>query len=214
MIRYVLFLISSLIAATGCQKYRPSEGKIEIVEESYKEQEQIVPGDFDRVELSDKLSAVSLGGARNIGEFFDHRLVFYKIDYPDIKFGRTRVEELVFYFVDSALVKLRYKVRGNVSDYLLDSLGLSKFKPLDEHSKEQLEEGDIVKRYGGYYELNKTLKNYELIWRERNTISRFRVSSSDSLLSYFYYHEINGYESKIRELELLYHALDNSAVSD
>ncbi|ELR70346.1 hypothetical protein C900_04031 [Fulvivirga imtechensis AK7] len=209
-----IFFIACLVIVVGCTKYQPSDSKLEVAEEFHKDQEQRVSRDFDRLKLSDKLSAESLGGARNIGEFFDHRLIFYKIDYPAIRFARTGVEELVFYFVDSALVKLRYKVRGNVSDYLLDSLGLSKFKPLDEHSKQLLKEGDIVKKYGSYYELNKALRNYELIWRESNTVSRFRVTSGDSLLTCFYYHEMDDYQAKLRELERLYHALDNATVPD
>lgn len=211
----ILPLIMLLIAA-GCNQYRPTEARLEITKDKFKKNNELVQGDFKEVDLKQKISGVSLGGARNIGEFFDRRLIFYKVDYPAMTIGRSPVEELVFYFMDSSLVKLRYKVKGDVSDFLLDSLGLSKFKPLDEYSMQQLDSGSIVQRYGGYYELNKNLKNYELVWRDGNTVSRFRVSNraTDSLRACFFYHEIDGYDSKIREMERLYTAVDRNAYID
>ncbi|UII34918.1 hypothetical protein LVD17_13990 [Fulvivirga ulvae] len=211
----VLLLIMVFVTA-GCNQYRPTEARLEITKDNFKKNNDPVQGNFKEVGLKEKMSALSLGGARNIGEFFDHRLIFYKVDYPAMSIGRSSVEELVFYFMDSALVKLRYKVRGDVSDFLLDSLGLSRFKPLDEYSMQQLDSGSIVQRYGGYYELNKKLENYELVWREGNTVSRFRVSNraTDSLMTCFFYHEIDGYDSKIREMEQLYNAVDRNTYID
>lgn len=215
MNRISLFII--FLAFASCNKYSSTEVKLGTIKDKFKKPDQAaVPVDMKEVGLKEKMSALTLGGAQNIGEFFDRRLIFYKIDYPAVQIGPANVEELVFYFVDSALVKLRYKVRNDVSDFLLDSLGVSKFKPLDEYSRYQVDSGSIVRKYGGYYELNKKLSNYELVWREGNTVSRFRVSNrtTDSLRTCFFYHEIDGYESKIREMERLYSAIDRNVYID
>ncbi|MBL6444907.1 hypothetical protein JMN32_01210 [Fulvivirga sp. 29W222] len=214
MNRVWLLIVS--IAIVSCSEYRSTKARLDITKEKFNKPSELVQGDFKEVELKEKMSMLSLGGARNIGEFFDRRLIFYKVDYPAMTIGRAHVEELVFYFMDSALVKLRYKIKNDVSDFLLDSLGLSRFKPLDEYSKQQLDSGSIVKKYGGYYELNKALRNYELVWRDGNTVSRFRVSNraTDSLMTCFFYHEIDGYDSKIREMEQLYNAIDRNTYID
>lgn len=217
MMKLSLSLVIIALLALGCGRdYKPDRAPSQRAADTRHEISVTVENNYESAMLQDKISAVSLKSARNIGEFFDHRLKFYKIKRPALKMGPVPVDEVVFYFIDSALVKLRYQVSRNVSDYLLDSLGLSKFKPMDDHSREVLAGGTLVKRYGGMYELDKSLENYELIWRKSNTVSRFRVSSheADSIVTYYFYHELNGYDAKIRELETLYYVLDKSVALD
>lgn len=159
--------------------------------------------------LNTKHSSLNLDNAKNIGEFFDHRLKFFKIQQPKIKIHETPVEELVLYFIDSTLVKMRYQVNEEVGSFLLDSLGLSKFKPLDSISKELLKKKAVYNRITS--RLNPELKNYELIWRNDHSVKRYRVKTfKDSTVNRYYYHELLGYKKKVKELEVMYYYMENA----
>ena len=201
-------LILLLIVITACQPRReaPETPPLQPIP-------QAVPGyhandGYDSVKLATSFFDLELDQARNIGEFFDHRMKFYKVDRPGVEICGSKVEELVLYFIDSTLVRLRYAVDRNVSNQLLDSLGLSKFKPLDSLSKQLLGTRKVYDRMRR--QLDSRLSNYELIWRKGNAVSRFRVSNgaTDSLGSFLFYTEMIGYKQKVRELEAHYNYLE------
>lgn len=197
-----------LVIAVGCQ---PRKDTGFSASEKPKEKGSI---ELNSSESFDSLSVTSdFGGlgsvkARNVGEFFDHRLKFYKVDRPDMDICGSQVKELMLYFIDSSLVRLRYDVGHNVSNQLLDSLGLSRFKPLDSLSKELLRSKKVYDRIRR--RLNGRLANYELVWRKGNAVNRFRVNRNmtDSTGSYLFYTEMTGYKKKLRELEIHYNYLE------
>ena len=168
----------------------------------------------DPVELNQHFSEMQLAGVLNIGEFFDHRLKFYKVDRPDLRICGSTVNKLVLYFIDSTLVRLRYDVDTNVSNNLLDSLGLSKFKPLDSISKHLLKSRKVYNKIKG--KLDEKLSNYELVWYKGDAVSRFRVRdrAGDSTDSFLFYTEMLGYKEKRRELEAHYNYLEASLSDD
>ena len=163
---------------------------------------------YDSLPLSSNFTDLTLVGARNVGEFFDHRLVFYKVNQPGITICGSKVNALVLYFIDSALVRLRYEVDRNVSNQLLDSLGVSRFKPLDSLSKHLLGKRRVYNKIKR--QLDNRLSNYELVWRKGNAVNRFRVTHSpvDSLGHFLFYTEMKGYKKKARELETHYNYLE------
>lgn len=167
--------------------------------------------DVEELELSNSYNNMLLTNARNIGEFFDHRLRFFKIDAPKLSIGSASVDEVVLYFIDSTLARIRYTVNHDVSNYLMDSLGVSRFKPLDERSKELLASKKVWNKYKR--QLHDELENYELVWRKEDAVTRFRVHKNtlDSADSFHYYHEMPGYKAKIREIETLYNIMDKAA---
>ncbi|TRX56273.1 hypothetical protein FNH22_16675 [Fulvivirga sp. M361] len=170
--------------------------------------ERLTYASVDSIELSQHLTEIQLAGTQNIGEFFDHRLRFYKIDHPDLVICGSRVNKLLLYFIDSTLVRLRYDMAGNISNQLLDSLGLSKFKPLDDKSKQLLRTRTVYNKIQG--KLNDDLTDYELIWYKGDAVSRFRVHDpmGDSVDSFFFFTEMIGYKKKVRELEIHYNYLE------
>lgn len=166
--------------------------------------------DIEDLQLSDSYNDLNLTSARNIGEFFDHRVKFFKIDNPDMTIGHGAINEIILYYIDSTLARIRYEVTEDVSNHLMDSLGVSRFKPLDERSKELLKVKKVWNKYTR--KLHSDLKNYELVWREPNTVTRFQVhkDEKDSINSFLYYHEMTGYTSKMREIEALYTIMDKA----
>lgn len=166
--------------------------------------------DMEEIELSSSYQNMALSGARNIGEFFDHRIRFFKIDAPNMTIGNSKVDDVVLYFVDSTLARIRYSLHEDVSNFLMDSLGVSRFKPLDDRSKELLASHNVWNKYNR--KLHEDLRNYELVWRKSETVTRFRVyrNEQDSVRSFTYYHEIPGYKDKIREIETLYNIMDKA----
>lgn len=197
----ILLLISGCINKTT-QRNDESEVSGKYLEEELSEVE------IKALKLNSNYQAIDLVGTKNVGEFFDHRLRFYKIDKPDITINKTPVDELVLYFIDSALVKMRYELSNEVGSYLLDSLGMSKFKPLDDLSKDLLTRRKVYDKFTS--RLHPDLSNYELIWRTDLDIRRYRVKSYDTLTKYFFYHEMYGYRQKVRELEVMYQMLEES----
>ncbi|MEL7001739.1 MAG: hypothetical protein AAFN93_03285 [Bacteroidota bacterium] len=175
-------------------------------------EEKTIETDVAQVELTTSFKNMQLVNARNIGEFFDHRLKFFKIDAPSIVIGTSPVNEMVLYFVDSTLARIRYTLEGDVSNHLLDSLGLSRFKPLDDRSKELLASKNVWNRYNK--KLHEDLRNYELVWRKPGSVTRFRVRKDgrDSTNTFLYYHEMQGYKETIREIETIYQVMDKQAI--
>lgn len=166
----------------------------------------------DELQLSISYNDLTLVNSRNIGEFFDHRVKFFKIDAPNMSIGSSDVNEVVLYFIDSTLARIRYTLNQDVSDFLLDSLGVSRFKPLDDRSKELLASKNVWNKYNN--KLHQDLRNYELVWRKQGSVTRFRVrkDSRDSLNSFLYYHEMQGYKATIREIETIYKVMDNHTI--
>ncbi|UII20617.1 hypothetical protein [Fulvivirga ligni] len=168
-----------------------------------------IGGGTDSVVLSTSLAMVNFGYARNIGEYFDKRLKFYKLDQPNLKIHQAPVSGLVMCFIDSTLAKIRYEVDEEVGSYLLDSLGMSKFKALDDVSKEMVKKRKIYDKYCRC--LNPELKNYELIWRDESSVSRYKVKTYDSAnVKYYFSQEMYGYKNKVRELERVYQIIDKN----
>ncbi len=167
--------------------------------------------DIEEVKLASNYQQLALSNARNIGEFFDHRIKFFKIDAPAMSIGPSEVDEVVLYFVDSTLARIRYRLKEDVSNYLMDSLGVSRFKPLDERSKELLASKTVWNKYKR--KLHEDLRNYELVWRKLSSVTRFRVNrdEKDSITSFLYYHEMPGYKAKVREIETLYNLMDKTS---
>lgn len=173
-------------------------------------EEEGVEVSLDSLKLNENIDPLHINYARNIGEFFDHRLKFFAIDKPNLKINQTPVNKIVLYFVDSTLARVRYQVNEEVGSYLLDSLGLSKFKPLDSLSKALLKKKKVYDRFTS--KLNPDMHNYELIWRNHDSVKRYRVKSyPDSLITYYFYEEVHGYKKKVRELESMYSYLEHNA---
>jgi len=205
--KYVI-LVLFVVLASCTQMHSPS-AKLQ-TEQAVKRSNPIIGTEpsVASISLKSSFQLTDLSQARNIGEFFDHRLRFYKIDQSDITINRSPVDELVMYFIDSTLARIRYEVKEEIGSYLLDSLGMSKFKPLDSISKVLLKNKNVYDRITS--RLNPALHNYELIWRNESSIKRYKVKTYDSLTKYYYYHEMYGYKQKIRELEAMYYYLENS----
>ncbi len=201
-------ILLALIMIMGCQArketYENEASKPVSKEPSLSYQEE----GYDSLPLASNFTDLPLAGARNIGEFFDHRLVFYKVNRPGINICGSKVNALVLYFIDSTLVRLRYEVDRNVSNQLLDSLGLSRFKPLDSLSKHLLGKRKVYNKIKR--QLDSRLSNYELVWRKGNAVTRFRVTNGtvDSLGHFLFYTEMKGYKRKARELETHYNYLE------
>lgn len=206
--KYLIQTLIAVVLASCTQTHSPS-AKLR-AEQSIKRSKPIIGKETSVATISLKsiFQFTDLSQARNIGEFFDHRLRFYKIDQPDITINKSPVDELVMYFIDSTLARMRYEVKEEVGSYLLDSLGMSKFKPLDSISKVLLKNKNVYDRITS--RLNPELHNYELIWRNEGSVKRYKVKTYDSLTKYYYYHEMYGYKQKIRELEAMYYYLENS----
>ena len=199
------FLLVVVVIFSCCDTRKYQAEHISTTHDEIVEEEEHSPDNFDQVRLTDNISALTLGGAQNIGEFYDRRLIFYRIDNPGMKIGNSKVRELVFYFVDSALVKLRYKIRDEVGNQLLDSLGLSAFSPLDDYAVKQIETHNVISKVNGHYKLNANLNNYELIWRRDGNVSKYKASmQADSSHTYYFYHEIDDYTQQLRLLEAYY----------
>ena len=208
MIKYISGVVL-LILSISCTNQPDS-----IVKDNASTNEEVAIGvteiEEGAIELNKNFRLINLANAENIGEFYDHRLRFFEIKKPDITFYKTPVDELVLYFIDSTLVKLRYEIREDVGSYLLDSLGMSKFKPLDSLSRALIAQRQVYNKVTS--RLNPELENYELIWRDNSSVKKYKVKNyGDSLKKHYFYHEMYGFDKKIKELEVLYYYLEQAA---
>jgi len=204
--RYLLILVVSTFIACDTSEILENE---DTDTKSSVDEVEITTVKNNSFPLKNKFGSLNLDQAKNIGEFYDHRLRFFEIKNPDISFYKTPVKELVLYFIDSTLVKLRYELEEEVGSYLLDSLGMSKFKPLDSLSKALIVQKKVYNKLNA--RLNPELKNYELIWRDNSSVRKYRVKNfGDSLTKRYFYHEMYGYKKKVKELEVLYYYLEEA----
>ena len=206
-----LVLLFTIILLSSCLD-RKTPLKNEGVAVGIYKEEKLSEVEIRAFKLNANYQAADLSGAKNVGEFFDHRLRFFKIENPQLSFNRTPVKEIVLYFIDSALVKMRYELSNEVGSFLLDSLGMSRFKPLDSISKNLLSRKKVYDKYTS--RLHPDLVNYELIWRTDFDLKRYRANTLDTINQYYFYHEMYGYKQKIRELEVMYNYLEEAFPSE
>ena len=150
-----------------------------------------------------------LSGFKHFGDFFDDRLTIYFSDNPDLSIGKARVKFLMLYFIDTRLVKVRYHLDYDISNYLVDSLGVCKIKSSDVENMAILKSGTILLKSKTGIHLNPELSDYELIWDRYVVESRFVVDPDhfslydfDSTKSEFVYiDQLKSYKKRLHKLE-------------
>jgi len=165
--------------------------------------------DLDQYRLYHTIDQVDLRGFKKFGTFFGDRLSFYFLDDPEMSIGKANVHFLMLYFMDDRLVKVRYHIDDNISNYLVDSLGMCKIRTSDAANKTILETGSAVIKNKRGIRLNPALDNYELIW-DRYVVetrlvvdpdqkSQYNFKSVPS--NYVYIDQLKSYKRRISELE-------------
>lgn len=155
------------------------------------------------------IDQVELTGFKHFGDFFDDRLRFYYTDNPGLRIGKAHVQFLMLYFIDNRLVKIRYHLNNDISNYLIDSLGMCKIKSSDSTNMAILKSGPVLYRNKNRVRLNPDLDDYEMIWDRYVVESRYITDPDlhsqydfDSTRSrYVYIDQLKSFKRRIYELE-------------
>ena len=206
----LLILISACFYA--CQssentvKEKPTSEVISTAEEVKPSLPEI---NLSQFRLYHTLDQIDMAGFKRFGTFFDDRLSFYFSESPNISVGKANVHFLMLYFMDDRLVKLRYHIDADISNYLIDSLGMCKIKTSDAANKSILESGSIILKSKRGIRLNPALDKYELIWDRYVVESRLVVdpdphshySFKSAPSKYVYIDQLKSYKRRMYELE-------------
>ena len=96
------------------------------------------------------------------GGFYDNQLKVYYAKHVDQNINSAEVNFIALYFVDSLLAKVKYGLSENLTNVLIDSLGIPK---TIKHSQENIKSFDKVAYTNqSLFRLNPEIKSYKLIW--------------------------------------------------
>lgn len=137
------------------------------------------------------------------GKFFNDRISFYTVQDPGIKLYDSNVQSITLYFIDSALMRKKYMLEGDISSDLIQLFGNFKFTPLHEAEKAALRNKEVLNRSNGKVRINERLANYQLRWiQDVNTLSYVsNFNFADSTFSYELVQEVNYYRPYFRMVE-------------
>ena len=152
-----------------------------------------------KLELKIGLSKHDIDTKNLFGKFFDNRAAYYIIEKPEIFIGSARVLELTLYFVDDVLLRKKHVLHRDISNELVKAHGSFKFKPLDENSKQLIDDGAKILENKA---INSSLTDYQLRW-ESDVIRRQYLVEVDSVgEEYTYYEEHPDYKGLLRNARL------------
>ncbi|MFC2123269.1 hypothetical protein ACFLU5_00540 [Bacteroidota bacterium] len=208
----VLLCAFIIVCYSACQssKNPVEERPISKVISTPEEVKPSIPDmDLSQFRLYHTIDQIDLSGFKHFGTFFDDRLAFYFFDNPNMHIGKADIHFMMLYFMDDRLVKVRYHIDKNISNYMVDSLGMCKIKTSDASNKAILESGSVILKSKRGIRLNPALDNYELIWDRYVVESRFVVDPDlnshynfKSVRSnYVYIDQLKSYKRRIQELE-------------
>ena len=144
------------------------------------------------VALNAYRETLDLSGYKDLGSFHFRRLHFYAKENPGITIGPAEVEHVTLYFIDRYLVKIRYRLSEDVSEFLADSLATQAGKQADA-KKNWATNHQIRWRYFS------KLITYQNRCPENDLANELTGGECDS--GYWLYAELPGYRSKVNELE-------------
>jgi len=143
------------------------------------------------------------------GGFFEDRLKFFYARNPGLSFGNTDVNLIILYFLDERLVKIRYHLNHDITDHILDSLGLGALKTRYNIRKEIMATEKSIKKLKDYNKKTGNQDAYEIFWDRYIIESSYQVDPRPSNLytfdsisaHYVYIDQLKSYSKNLIKLE-------------
>jgi len=143
------------------------------------------------------------------GGFFEDRLKFFYKRNPGLSIANAGVDLLILYFLDNRLVKIRYHLDQDVTDPILDSLGLGSLETRYNIRKTVLATDKTIRRLREY-NLEKGRKDeFNIVWDRQIIESRYHVDPNpssiykfDTIKAHFVYiDQLKSYRKSLIRLE-------------
>jgi hypothetical protein len=143
------------------------------------------------------------------GGFFDNRLKFFYAAQPGLKMNNTDVDLIMLYFLDERLVKIRYHLAGDVTDSILDSLGLGILETRYNLRKKVMATDKSIRRLKDYNREKGKPDEYDIIWDRQIIESSYHVDPNPSSLytfdtiraNFVYVDQLKSYRKNLIQLE-------------
>jgi len=119
------------------------------------------------------------------GGFFEERLKFFYTNDPGLRLANADVDLLMLYFLDDRLVKIRYHLDQDITDPLLDSLGLGLLKTRYNRNKQIMATDKTILRLKTYNQQKGNPDKYDIIWDRQIIESSYHVDPNPSSLYSF-----------------------------
>ncbi|MBR9998964.1 MAG: hypothetical protein KFF73_08335 [Cyclobacteriaceae bacterium] len=143
------------------------------------------------------------------GGFFDERLKFFYLKNPGLRMVDADVDLIMLYFLDDRLVKIRYHLARDVTDPILDSLGLGILETRYNLRKTVLATDKSIKRLKDYNREKGKQDEYNIVWDRKIIDSSYHVDPNPSSIytfdtiraNFVYVDQLKSYRKNLIELE-------------
>lgn len=150
-----------------------------------------------------------LSGFTYYGEFYNRRLRFFYATHPEISIGPAQVDLIMLYFLDKRLVKIRYHLNQDLTNYILDSLGTGLLKTRYSRHRRIPATLRTLQQLKNFSEMNGHPEDYEIYWNRHIIESRYEVNQNSSSLfafdtvssKYVYIDQLASYRKNLIEIE-------------
>jgi hypothetical protein len=171
------------------------------------------PGSFTPPRQSYRLWHTSgqfdLRAFKYYGGFFNDRLKFYYATRPGLKMAGTDIDLIMLYFLDDRLVKIRYHLAGDVTDPILDSLGLGLLETRYNLRKMVMATDQSIRRLKEYNLEKGKRDEYNIVWDRQIIESSYHVDPNPSSLytfdtikaNFVYVDQLKSYQKNLIKLE-------------
>ncbi len=143
------------------------------------------------------------------GGFFEDKLKFFYAKDPGLRIAESEVSLIMLYFLDNRLVKIRYHLDQDVTDPILDSLGIGVLETKYNRRKMVMATGKTLKRLKEYNREKGNQDEYNIVWDRQIIESSYHVDPNpsslykfDTIQSHFVYvDQLKSYRKSLIALE-------------
>lgn len=207
-LRFLSLLLIVVLALVSCDHVKPpASSSQDEKKRSLKEEEQAALRQTYR--LWHPIDQFDLTTFRFYSSFFDDRLKFFYRTDPGLTLGNTGINLIMLYFLDDRLVKIRYHLDKDVTDHLLDSLGLGELKTRYNFRKKIYSTRTNIEKFRKHQEGKGESGNFEIIWDRNIIYSTYQVDPGpvnlyafDTVSAEFVYvDQLKSYRRRLIEIE-------------
>lgn len=143
------------------------------------------------------------------GGFFEDRLKFFFKSNPGLSIANAGVDLLILYFLDNRLVKIRYHLDQDVTDPMLDSLGLGSLETRYNTRKKVLATDKTIRRLREYNREKGRKDEFNIVWDRQIIESSYHVDPNPSSIykfdtikaNFVYIDQLKSYRKSLIRLE-------------
>ncbi len=156
-----------------------------------------------------RIDQLDLSSFNYYSSFFDNRLKFFYTTDPGLTLGTSQVDMIMLYFLDNRLVKIRYHMEEDITEFLMDSLGLGDLKTRFNNHKKIYATRTNIDRFRDYERRNGNVGGYDIVWDRNIIYSTYKVDPTSSSLyafdtiaaGYVYIDQLKSYRKRLIAIE-------------